>query len=259
MAHIRKTLFIIIVVIFCKSLFAQKENIYICDDVLIYRNITINKNDTLDKIRVSRINFHNKKIYSEQTLSLLFFNDSLIGTDFERNPNYGREISFPIVDSCKLVNSITSEDFNFLCQKTIMRLLNNCERKVLLSPFESKIYFDALHKLLLILDSEKLGFLMEYCMYVNLDLLSLESQYLDAKINNDKKKLFFISQAYRINNYEEFTKINFVDIWIRGIEENGYSTYKKLFRKRELKRLKQVFNKNLNPFELLSTCWLGYL
>lgn len=244
----------------CNLNFAQNRQILLCDNLLFFKEISIGNKDTIEHIMISRITMNEDIVYTEQTLAIMFDNDSLFAINYERNPNFGREISIPLEDSCILYDVVSVDYFNELISDLIINLLNECQQNVSMNPSQSeKKYFDSLQKLLLILDSKQLDFLIEYCMYLNLDLLSLESHLIDAKNNNDKRKMFLISQAYRLNTYKEITKINFDEIWINGALNNGYDDIENLFKKRDMKRIGKVLGKNSKPFELKSTCWLGYI
>ncbi|MFT6921464.1 MAG: hypothetical protein ACJA1C_000458 [Crocinitomicaceae bacterium] len=236
--------------------FSQPTDVFVCGDVLIYKDVTVYKGDTLENIRVSRLSIHEETLYTEQTLSLSFYNDSLGGTDYERNVNYGRQISNHITDSCKQFNTVSVDEINDIIEGLINKLLDDCQQSVLFSPLQSKKHFDLLNKLILILDNENLSFLNEYCMYHNLDLVSLETHFADAKFQKDEMKMLLISQAYRINKFEEITHVNFNNIWFELMTELGSDN---LFSKCQLRKIGKVVDKKSKPYELKGACWLGHL
>ncbi len=106
---------------------SQNEKMFICNNVLIYEDIMIYENDTLQNVRFSSVSMREEGIYTEQTLSLLFKNDSLIGADFERNPNFANLITIPMEDSCIINNPVTLEYVNNVVKRTILRLLKSSE------------------------------------------------------------------------------------------------------------------------------------
>jgi hypothetical protein len=101
MEIVNKLVLITIVIVYNFSAFSQYSDIIVSEKILYYEELLINESDSLHEIRISSIITDNNKVYVEQTLSVLYHNDSLLGSNYERNPNLGREFTIEMSDSCK--------------------------------------------------------------------------------------------------------------------------------------------------------------
>ncbi|MDB0037959.1 hypothetical protein N9F08_01220 [bacterium] len=236
---------------------SQEAKLFICDDILISQEILISSNDTLEKIRISKIANHDGIIFTEQTISILFGGDSLLGQDYERNVNNGRPITRKISDTSIVYNTVSLEFANNLIESLFVNLLTNSQELFKSQPKKAKEYFDVLQKVILIMDIDKIKFLNEYCMYINLDLISLETHFMNAKFDRDERKMYFITMAYLMGEYDEISKMNFYLIHLELMDDNNFDS--KLFAKRELKKLRKVLNRKTLIYWFKDTCWLGYL
>jgi hypothetical protein len=224
---------------------------------LIYEDYLLSKGDTLKNIRVSRIDLVHDTIYTEQTISFLFENDSILNYSFERNPGIGRKITGYIQDSCKISEELLLSRLNKLCGTLLNHLIYEGNRASIYTPQLAKRYFDALQKLLLILNNDKLNFLNESCLYINNDLFSLESLYLSYKKKD--KKLFKICLAYRINQFDETTKLKFEEEWFDLLDKNNFDDLNNLFSSKKLKSIYHLYTSKSTAYLINKNCWLGYL
>ncbi|HLW29771.1 MAG TPA: hypothetical protein VKX29_02865 [Brumimicrobium sp.] len=255
METVTKIFLLILIIIFRFSTYSQKAEIYATNNILFYEESLVNESDSLFEFRISSKAMHDGKMYLEQTLSILYHNDSIIGYDFERNPNYGREFTIKIEDSCKNYSYGSVDYLNSQLRKIIFKLMSDGQSKVnSIHPKDAKLHFDLLQKLILIINSEQTDFLIDYCKYINMDLLTLELEFVKAKNQKNKKILFFVSQAYRMNNYNQVTKIAFDDMWLELADKNGYHKMTNLFNSPNLKKLDNVLSKKMNVFKLNQNC-----
>jgi hypothetical protein len=152
-------------------------------------------------------------------------------------------------------SSITIDNLNKCLSRFIHKLISDGQINIKsTNPKEAKVHFDLLQKFLLIVNSERTHFLIDYCKYVNMDLLTLELEFKEAKIQKDKKNLFFISQAYRMNSYDEITKADFDDVWYELADKYEYYKIENIFSKANLKKLNWICRNNSHVFLLNPSC-----
>ncbi len=91
-------------------------------------------------------------------------------------------------------------------------------------------------------------------MYINLDLISLEAHFIDAKTRGDDRRMYFITIAYLINKYNKTSQFHFFTEHLELLEKNNYDY--KLFSRSELKGLNKIFDKKSRVFTLKDSCWI---
>ncbi|PHR42630.1 MAG: hypothetical protein COA32_17335 [Fluviicola sp.] len=185
-------------------------------------------------------------IFKEQTLAMMFDNDSLFAYSYDRHPNEGQQVSVSLKNSCKLYDSISNETLDVLFEDLILNLLRNGQQIMLKKPLKAKMNFEVLQKLLVIIDNENLSFLIDFCSYINLDLISLETHFLKAKYDEDERRMFLISQAFRMNTFDEIIKTRFDLIWAELLDKYSYFQFDNLLTENEFSSLKNSIDESSN-------------
>jgi hypothetical protein len=251
-------LFIIVGGLFSNWCFSQTIETIVCGDIMIRNETSVFNEDTLKHIMISKITVHQESIYKNETIAMMFDNDSLFAISYDRYPNNGSQVSISLNDSCRLYDSVSIEHINTLVGDLIFNLMSKGHEIMLLKPKKAKLNFEALQYLMLIIDNDKYDFLIDFCMYINLDLVSLDTHFLHAKYNNDEKRMFLISQAFRMSDFDQFIKIEFDLIWSELLIKHAYFEFDNLLSKKECRRINTVFNKKVTPYILEQTCIIGF-
>lgn len=238
--------------------FSQSNESIVCDDIMIKSKTSVFNGDTLKHVMISKITVNENTIYKEQTLAMMFENDSLFAHSYDRYPNNGKQVTGPLGNSCKLYDSISEEKLNSLIEGIVLNLLRSGHEIMLVKPMKAKSNFDALQKILVIIDSEKLSFLIDFCSFINLDLPSLETHFLKAKFDDDERRMFLISQAFRMNTFDEIIKTRFDLIWSELLDKYSYFEFENLLTENELSKLKNSINKTSKPFILKDSCIIDF-
>jgi hypothetical protein len=260
MAPIKKLFFFLFIII-SNKVYTQERNIYICENknILIYNEITLYKGDTTQQFRISKITKNHGCIYSEFTCSVMFKNDSLIGSVFTRHNTYGYKITDSLNFNCKNYKSISVNEINIILGDFITKVLDLSEYNIKFNHKKAKPYLDILQQISLIIEDKRLDFLDDYCVHNNLDLNTLESMYWKAKHTNDQNKIFLLAQAYRINKFESYSLIDFNTIWINLHNSYSHSKTNSYFSKRQKKIIKKIIKNKDSIYQLNENCWYGKL
>lgn len=259
MVQIRLVFISIVLINF--SILSQDTKIYYSKDknILVFNEVNILFKDTFQHFRLSKIAVIDEFIYTETTSSIMLRNDTIIGVYLERNVNEGRKISKSLIDSCDRHEVISTNEINKILENVICLTLKRAEENILNNNKESKKYLEFIQQIMLLINDEKLDFLNEYCMYINLDLISLESQFIDSKFKNDKYKMFLISQAFRINTFDKKSRIDFEAIWLELFYKLKNIENQEIFSRNQFKKIRNIFNEKDVFYLLDENCWVGYL
>lgn len=196
-------LYLLILTIFqVFSINAQLSKIRIHDNTFVYKWNYSSQTSNKEIWVIAKVLNQNDTLKMSSNVKLEFNYDTLTSVDYDEHflDAYLKDISYNFnlskIDSSNNINEL---ELNSL----IFSLLNKGDSvlRLDLNKTKSKLYFDAVGKIIRILENDSLNFLNEYLMYNNLDKYSLEAHYLDASFKNKRRKIYLIARSSFINNY----------------------------------------------------------
>lgn len=249
---------VLIVFIFISNVgFSQNIKWFHTNNLLIRQLVDIDNKDTIKIFNISSIYNDEERVYKTQTISLQYLNDSILYYDFEKFSNDGSEITKFLSDSCINKQNVPTSEVNNFLGGIFLDVINRCQSSFnSLNKSDAKIYSKILQQLLLVVDNKKLDFLIDYSTAINLDLISIENLFLQAKRENDLRKLFILAQSYMMNDYDDISHLDFTTTRLVFSYTYEFHDVNKLFKKQDLRKLKKLTPKSVKIQSLNADCWV---
>lgn len=250
-----KRMILMVFIFMTTSGYTQSINLFLVDNLMIKQLFDVHNKDTIKIFNISSILKHEGNTYRTQTVTLQYLNDSLTFYNFEKFPNNGRDITKYLSDTCHNNKIVSSSELNIFLNGIILDLITKCQNSFnFLNKEDAKFYSKIIQQLTLVLDNRKLNFLIDYCSFINQDLISIETLFLQAKNENDLRKLFIISQSYMVNQYNDFSKLDFGTTRLRLSNTYEFHLVDKLFKKHDLRNLKKLISKRAKIQSINAEC-----